>query len=330
MAETSLTCECVAAPARLCVRCSTPIPLQAHGRQIFCGGSCREAHHGKTRRHNCLCVVCGVAFLGFVAKSRACGKACGAILAQRRRSERAALSRARICVQCGAHFTEGRRSKAQIDAGHRQLFCSTKCCGAAKRIHADKREAKRAWNAKNAARKKTAPPRSAKCTECDQEFTLVRLGRLVCSSICSNERARRLANAKKIEFVPISFKCEECGDSALAQAAGASRRFCCRDCARKHAKRVSKQIDRARKRSAQVESVDPIKVFDRDGWRCHMCHCKTPRRLRGSNDNRAPELDHITPLSRGGAHSYINTACSCRECNGRKGARDYGQMRLFA
>jgi 5-methylcytosine-specific restriction endonuclease McrA len=83
-------------------------------------------------------------------------------------------------------------------------------------------------------------------------------------------------------------------------------------------------------RGATVELVDPIKVFERDGWRCQLCMRKTPARLRGSYDPRAPELDHIVPISKGGAHSYINTQCACRECNGKKLDRPLGQLRLIA
>jgi 5-methylcytosine-specific restriction endonuclease McrA len=43
----------------------------------------------------------------------------------------------------------------------------------------------------------------------------------------------------------------------------------------------------------------------------------------------APELDHIVPLACGGAHTYQNTQCTCRECNGRKGATILGQLRLL-
>jgi 5-methylcytosine-specific restriction endonuclease McrA len=70
-------------------------------------------------------------------------------------------------------------------------------------------------------------------------------------------------------------------------------------------------------------------VFERDGWRCHLCHRKTPQRLRGTHKSAAPELDHIVPISKGGAHSYANTACSCRRCNGLKSNNVLGQPSLL-
>lgn len=83
-------------------------------------------------------------------------------------------------------------------------------------------------------------------------------------------------------------------------------------------------------RTALVERVDPIKVFERDGWRCQMCRRPTPKKLKGKPKANAPELDHIIPLARGGEHSYRNTQLLCRACNSAKSDKDVGQqMRLF-
>ena len=95
-------------------------------------------------------------------------------------------------------------------------------------------------------------------------------------------------------------------------------------------RRRNKKKRRAIERGARVaDSIDPIKVFERDGWRCGICGCKTHKGKRGSYHPRAPELDHIIALANGGTHTWRNVQCSCRECNGRKGASDYGQLLLF-
>ena len=96
------------------------------------------------------------------------------------------------------------------------------------------------------------------------------------------------------------------------------------------AKARSKARRRARRRLARVETFDPFEVFDRDGWRCHLCGVKTPKKLRGTYADNAPELDHIVPLSQGGEHSKRNTACSCRKCNIEKADKPLGQMLLIA
>ena len=76
------------------------------------------------------------------------------------------------------------------------------------------------------------------------------------------------------------------------------------------------------------QNVNPIKVFDRDKWKCCICGKPTPKKLRGTREDNAPELDHIIPLSMGGMHTYTNTQCLCRSCNNKKSNKLIGQIRL--
>ena len=131
------------------------------------------------------------------------------------------------------------------------------------------------------------------------------------------------------------FACLDCGSAEARPVAMGPRAKRCAVCAdvyaaalrRKH-KRISKSARRARIRSAPHESIDPIDVFERDRWRCHLCRRSTPRRLRGSIEDAAPELDHVVPLALGGWHTWPNVACSCRACNRAKGATARGQLGL--
>ena len=81
--------------------------------------------------------------------------------------------------------------------------------------------------------------------------------------------------------------------------------------------------------NATTERVDPYVVFRRDKWRCQLCKGKAPEAKRGTYDDDAPELDHIITLSEGGEHSYRNTQCACRKCNGEKSGRSMGQLLLL-
>ncbi|HEX2375991.1 MAG TPA: HNH endonuclease [Gaiellales bacterium] len=54
-------------------------------------------------------------------------------------------------------------------------------------------------------------------------------------------------------------------------------------------------------------------LFCRDSWRC--CYCG---RDGGPRDLT---VDHVKPLSRGGAHVWDNVVTACRRCNHRKGNR---------
>lgn len=98
----------------------------------------------------------------------------------------------------------------------------------------------------------------------------------------------------------------------------------------KAAKRAERLRRKALHRGASVERFDPLEILARDGWCCHICGGNTPKRLRGTYDDRAPELDHIIPLAKGGQHTRLNTACACRKCNLAKADKPLGQLRLVA
>lgn len=224
------------------------------------------------------------------------------------------IARQYQCKHCDTWFNPKRTDRVQ--------FCSRAC--------ADKHrsEAMR-------ARKANVWPKSAvffaQCVTCSELFSAQRSGRKFCSSECSKKhsvkRAYEHAVARKGD---VQITCKACGEPFKAEYGFKRRVFCSRACLLKASRRVRKPLERARLRAAKVEPVDPFKVFDRDGWRCQICHKPTPRRLRGSLNDRAPELDHIVPLAKGGEHSYRNTQCACRQCNRNKSATVYGQLVLFA
>jgi 5-methylcytosine-specific restriction endonuclease McrA len=90
---------------------------------------------------------------------------------------------------------------------------------------------------------------------------------------------------------------------------------------RRDRKRAARDRRDSRIKSAERETVVARKVFDRDGWMCRLCGVATPKELRGTYEHNAPEMDHVVPVARGGAHTYANTQCLCRSCNGWKSAR---------
>lgn len=153
----------------------------------------------------------------------------------------------------------------------------------------------------------------------------------------SNARARA-----RVQSQSEPRECKDCG-AVIERQRWVSRCDTCRDLAAAEARKNARQSPgrradrsaykarrRARLIAATVERFDPFEIFERDGWHCHMCGCKTPKRLRGSYEDNAPELDHVVPLAAGGEHSRRNCACSCRKCNGLKADKPLGQLRLLA
>jgi 5-methylcytosine-specific restriction endonuclease McrA len=146
----------------------------------------------------------------------------------------------------------------------------------------------------------------AKCNACE--------AKAVAATARAKAEALHRQDAKVI-------KCEECDCSFCPLYVMGRRSGTCSACsearARAH-KTAARLVRRAKERSAKVESVDPYRVFERDGWLCRLCGASTPRAKRGTYEDDAPELDHVVPIAKGGEHSYANTQCACRRCNGLK------------
>lgn len=106
-------------------------------------------------------------------------------------------------------------------------------------------------------------------------------------------------------------------------------KYCSQTCSNRHrgqSRPGSNDRRRAKKYGAPYEFVNPIKVLDRDGWKCHLCGKQLRKEDRGTHKPVAPEIDHVIPLAAGGSHSYSNVACACRSCNAAKGARVEGRL----
>jgi 5-methylcytosine-specific restriction endonuclease McrA len=244
------------------------------------------------------------------------------------------------CGQCGA-ITQ------------RPKYCSWHCGSVAHRRRKGERP-REVVNAERIARIAT------NCPICGTIFPAYsnRGGTRVCSQGCRHE-LRRIEGAKvravtqaKREFAkwaratkakpapprPIAVKgpvhCPVC-DTTVTQPATGRKLYCSRKCRRStpafvEARKAHRKKQKAAKRAVTVETVSPLKVFMRDGWKCHLCGGMTDKSKRGSLHPNAPELDHIVPIAKGGEHSYANTACAHKRCNAAKSDRILGQPSLLA
>jgi 5-methylcytosine-specific restriction endonuclease McrA len=97
----------------------------------------------------------------------------------------------------------------------------------------------------------------------------------------------------------------------------------------REAKRSADHRRRARLLSLPTEVFPAVEIHERDGWRCGICGRRVNRRLVHPHPMSA-SLDHVVPLSEGGAHTRANTQCSHLACNVTKNNRGGGeQLRLI-
>jgi len=211
----------------------------------------------------------------------------------------------RQCPVCNVNYTYNPAGK---DKGHehkRGLFCSQEC------RHVDvvaRREAK-ASEAKK--------PKTHCCPTCSTVFE-AHGKRTYCSIACRPKIVYKYEPQTQLQ----NCECKTCGEPFQVQTKhGRSPQFCseeCREVLAAETRRVVRARRKAMERAATIEQVDPYKVFEHDHWTCMICVNPTPKEKRGTYDLDAPELDHIVPLSKGGAHSYANTQTLCRSCNMKK------------
>jgi hypothetical protein len=248
-----------------------------------------------------MCAHCGRAFRG-AKQRRYCTLECRASIKRERRKSRGYPTKPLLdacCIACGKAYRTRHRE---------QRYCSKVCSWAFRR----KPFVVANWH--------------GHCAQCGAKFHGKR-PRKHCGDNCEKVANRLLVRTKHKPR-----PCRVCGVEFTPTFRVGPAMLCCSpacDAERiRRAKRAAKSGRRARMRGAEAEAIDPIKVFERDKWRCHLCGTRTPKRLRGSCDQRAPELDHVVALADGGSHTWGNVACACRRCNGLKGARSIGQLGL--
>lgn len=213
------------------------------------------------------------------------------------------------CIECLVTFKR-RLGGSDIRNDREPKYCSVECKLIKQRRVAEEVSAigrigvkARSW-ARNYARLQKPPAVVMRdCNHCGCSYERVKGGSRYCSDSC-RETAKKSAQAKSRK------------DFRQSEHGRASRR-------------IEKSKRRALiKRQGQIDDIDPIKVFERDRWICHLCGIKTLKGKRGTIHTRAPELEHIISLADGGSHTWGNVACSCSACNRSKGARSFGQLGL--
>lgn len=166
------------------------------------------------------------------------------------------------------------------------------------------------------------------CEVCGKEFIHKNSAIKTCSNKCKKKRNAKISMKQYRKSNPLEVvECKECG-KVFEQEVQANQSYCSRKCGHKQIGRITKAKRKARLRSLPYENIDPIVIFERDNWVCQLCGDRTLKSKRGTCHDRAPELDHIVPISKGGHHIESNVQCSCRKCNYTKGGQILGQLRL--
>lgn len=235
-----------------------------------------------------------------------------------------------VCKNCQATFKARQKSR---------MYCSRRCG--------------------KAYRKKTKPElkwvmheHTRKCDICREKYLAKRTDSRFCSMKCMNAHKRQRAMKERVCFVcGVKYKgygaktcskkchnqylriykqelrfgpernCTVC-ERVFRGGEGFFKEYCsisCREEGKRRTKKFHKQRRRALKKVTIIEKFRAETVFERDGYICQHCGCKTRMDVHHT-DPRYPNLDHIIPLSAGGTHTLKNTQCLCAGCNNKKRA----------
>lgn len=199
-----------------------------------------------------------------------------------------------------------------ISTGGRRRFCSQDCARGQVR-----RPREQQYGCGTAA----AYRRGCRCEACRDAKAAADNGRPL----------NRCADCGRVARAERCVDCLPAGPSRLCPDCGAERprgRRRCGDCAERanaeavrRARRAYRHRRRAARRGVSADYFTDVEIFERDGWRCHICRKAVRRAPRSRMDPDRATLDHIWPLSKGGEHSRENVACAHLRCNLAKGAR---------
>lgn len=275
---------------RSCKRCSNTFSRKERGgsRAAFCSDICLKAHQRERRAE----------IHGFRPFKRSCNE-CGLPIRGGQYCEQHRSARTKQCVECDQQFVGSSKIK----------YCSDECRWLKRKV---KRKVEQV---------DIAPAVALDWTQCPVCDTWVaKRGRKYCSGQCRN----RAGNAKS-QGVDIKRKCNTCGVNLRTL-----KRRLCDDCRneslreqRRKLRHLRKHISRAQHFGVRWERFDPREIFERDRWRCGICHEKVDKRLSGDHP-RGATLDHIIPLSWRiweHGHTRANSRCAHRDCNTNRGNR---------
>ena len=229
------------------------------------------------------------------------------------------------CEVCAAEFKRKRGGK---NAGR----CCSRSCGFELQRRERAANKAQAWQWRSIISYR-------QCDGCGKTITQGKRTKQVCNAACY-----RLAAGMTPRGSEVAGRCE-CG-GAITYSVTSKHRTRCDGCRRAIARAAARRKrrrakergtyigsdhrKRARKYDVEYEPIQPRYIYERDNWTCHLCgervHKSHPK---DGYDPLGPSLDHIIPMSKGGAHIKSNVALAHFICNSIKSDGAVGEQLLL-
>lgn len=267
-----------------CETCGQPAPVFANGKPRKHCDSC----HGE------LC-PCGNQKVWGAKQCRQCAD-------QERGSEPRKMT-IQKCAYCCHEFklTIARANQSQV-------FCSKSCTARAR------------TDLSRPSRFRPFCPVFFPICRCGKQFTTSVGGNKCCSLEC-RWKLRKTDNCEHcgMEYVPM--KGQRMCSLACRKASKKESRIASRKLRKQKGLNHRKHRERARRYGVPYETIMLSKVLERDGPTCMLCGSPTNLTARVPHP-RSATLDHVIPMSKGGAHLYSNVQIAHFICNSKRGNKD--------
>ena len=255
------------------------------------------------------CAGCGDGFTphkNAFRKQRFCSKPC----ADKASNKAATSRRTATCQVCGKTYNP--------KAANRLTCCSRECGWEYHRRNRFAAMNQEAAERRERERLRLLFDRLKQCVVCKAAF----VAKVSSQVQCGSEECKRL----HLSGIDIDKRCKACGEPvAIVRKNRSALCAKCRTAALTLQKRRAKRKYNARHKYAtsrhqSVKVMAGINFLVRiAGTQCPCCGLLMSKAIDPNND-RALELDHALPLSRGGDDLFPNLRPICRKCNGLKGA----------
>ncbi len=292
--------------ARACQRCGAEF-VAREAKQKWCSAHCKALarqsainpnHLPREERHVInTCKTCGKQWESTKARARDyCSRECGF------QSPNRPAVKTYTCMGCGKEF------KPRMNAYNK--YCSRDCAlrnrgQSPAMLENHKRQIEEGQKRRAIKKLIRFLANIQACPVCGNKFW-AKGSRKYCSDTCFQ--------ATKPKPEVLVRMCEHCGTKY--ETTNVRRLYCSDRCGR----RVHDQLKDLRRRSSMQENgpidkgITAEKLMKRDKNTCHICGGKVDINA-DSNDGMYPTIDHIVPLSKGGAHTWGNVALAHRKCN---------------
>lgn len=141
------------------------------------------------------------------------------------------------------------------------------------------------------------------------------------SRVDSGHYKRKSQERREADPKPVhNGECEYCGTSTSWIGTQKRRRTCDSEVCKSRYALDRGHMRRVKIRDTAIEFVSRVEIFERDEWTCQLC-LRPIDRSAVWPDKGSPVIDHVLPISKGGAHVKENIQTAHAHCNAVKSNR---------